>query len=122
MPDTGYPCQIVSGVPVVTAPPEIDATTVGRLRTILLEWESRGHTMMVVDMTRTQFCDSAGLRELVRAHKRALAEGGTLRLVMPADGAVRRVLDVTGLDRLIPHFAGLEQALAQVPVAAGRAP
>jgi len=122
MPDTGYPCQIVSGVPVVTAPSEIDATTVGQLRTILLEWESRGHTIMVVDMTRTQFCDSAGLRELVRAHKRALAEGGALRLVMPADGAVRRVLDVTGLDRLIPHFAGLEQALEQVPVAAGRAP
>jgi len=102
MPDTGYPCQIVSGVPVVTAPSEIDATTVGQLRAILLEWQSRGHAMMVVDMTATQFCDSAGLRELVRAHKRALAEGGALRLVMPADGAVRRVLDVTGLDRLIP--------------------
>ena len=102
MPDTGYPCQIVSGVPVVTAPSEIDATTVGQLRAILLEWQSRGHATMVVDMTATQFCDSAGLRELVRAHKRALAEGGALRLVMPADGAVRRVLDVTGLDRLIP--------------------
>ncbi len=37
-------------------------------------------------MTRTQFCDSAGLGVLVRAHKQALAEGGELRLVMPADG------------------------------------
>jgi anti-sigma B factor antagonist len=111
---------MVSGVPVVTAPSEIDTTTVGQLRAILLEWQSRGHTTMVVDLTGTQFCDSAGLRELVRAHKRALAEGGALRLVMPADGAVRRVFTVTGLDGLIPQYAALEQALARVPAAAGR--
>jgi anti-anti-sigma regulatory factor len=35
----------------------------------------------VVDLTGTQFCDSAGLRELVWAHKRTVADGG-LRLVM----------------------------------------
>jgi len=74
---------------------------------------------MVVDMTGTQFCDSAGLRELLRAHKRAVAEGGGVRLVIPADSAVLRVFTLTGLDRLIPHFAAVEQALAQVP-AAGR--
>ena len=120
MPDTRYPFQMAGGVPVVTAPSEIDTTTAGQLRAILLEWHSRGHATVVVNMTGTQFCDSAGLRELVLAHQRALAEGGSLRLVMPADGAVRRIFTVTGLDRLIPHFAALEQALARVPAAAGR--
>ena len=121
MSDTKYPFQMVGGVPVVTAPAEIDATTAGRLRAILLEWHSRGHTTVVVDMTGTLFCDSAGLRELVWAHKRSVAEGGGLRLVIPAGGAVLRVLTVTGLDRLIPQFATLEEALAQMPAAAGRA-
>jgi len=116
---TEYPFQMVGGVPVVTAPAEIDTTTAGQLRAILLDWQTRGHTTVVVDMTGTRFCDSAGLRELVRAHKRARAESGELRLVLPADGAVPRVFTFTGLDRLIPHFAALEQALAQVP-AAGR--
>jgi anti-sigma B factor antagonist len=110
---------MAAGVPVVTAPAEIDTTTAGQLRAILFEWHTRGHATLVVDMTGTQFCDSAGLRELARAHKRARAEGGELRLVLSADGAVRRVFTFTGLDRLIPHFAALEQALAQVP-AAGR--
>ncbi len=115
-----YPFQMAGGVPVVTAPAEIDATTAGQLRAILLEWHTRGHAAVVVDMTGTQFCDSAGLRELVRAHKRARAEGGELRLVLPADGAVPRVFTVTGLDRLIPHFTALEQALAQIPANGGR--
>jgi anti-sigma B factor antagonist len=108
---------MVGGVPVVTAPAELDATTAGQLRAILVEWHTRGHATVVVDMTGTQFCDSAGLRELVRAHKRARAEGGELRLVLPADGAVLSVFTFTGLDRLIPHFAALGQALAEVPAA-----
>jgi len=111
---------MAGGVPVVTAPAEIDTTTAGQLRAILFGWHTRGHATVVVDMTHTQFCDSAGLRELVRAHKRARAEGGELRLVLPADGAVMRVFTVTGLDRLIPHFPVPEQALAQVPTATGR--
>lgn len=117
---TEYPFQMVGGVPVITAPTEIDTTTAGQLRAILFEWHTRGHATVVVDMTGTRFCDSAGLRELVRAHKRARAEGGELRLVLPADGAVPRVFTVTGLDRFIPHFAALEQALAQIPANGGR--
>jgi anti-sigma B factor antagonist len=115
-----YAFQMAGGVPVVTAPAEIDTTTAGQLRAILFEWHTRRHATVVVDMTGTQFCDSAGLRELVRAHKRARAEGGELRLVLPTDGAVLRVFTFTGLDRLIPHFAALEQALAQVPTTTGR--
>ena len=117
MPATGYMFQMAGGVPVVTAPAEIDITTAGGLRAILAEWHARGLTTMVVDLTATRFCDSAGLQELVRAHKRAVADGGGLRLVIPADAALLRVFDVTGLDGIIPHFATMTQALAQVPAA-----
>lgn len=103
-------------VPVVFAPAEIDLTTVGQLRAILVDWHSRGHATVVVDMTGTQFCDCAGLRELVLAHKRAVRDGGGLRLVIPAGGVVLRIFTVTGLDCLIPRFDALDQALAQVPV------
>jgi anti-sigma B factor antagonist len=59
------------GVPVVTAPEEIDITKAGALRAALLEAAAHGHGTLAVDMSRTQFCDSAGLNVLVRAHKRA---------------------------------------------------
>jgi anti-anti-sigma factor len=106
---------MIGGVPVVTAPAEIDMTTSGELRAILLEWHSRGHTAVVVDMSGTAFCDSAGLRELTRAHQRAVVDGGGLYLVMAADGAVVRTFTMTGLGNFIPHFATLKQALGQVP-------
>jgi anti-sigma B factor antagonist len=116
----GYPFQMVGGVPIITAPAEIDTTTLSELRAILIAWQSQGHHTVVMDLTRTQYCDSAGLRELVWAHKRAVADGGGLRLVIPADGAVLRLFTVSGLDSVIPRFATVKQALAQIPVATAR--
>ena len=70
-----------------------------------------GHATLVVDMSQTQFCDSAGLNVLVRAHQRAEARGGQVRLVISMTH-VRRIVTVTGIDRVIPSFPSLEQALA----------
>lgn len=116
MPGIRFPLTI-NGLPVVTPPAEIDITTTERLRLALLEAAARGHTTIVVDMTRTRFCDSAGLTVLVRAHKRALAEDGELRLIVPAGGAVARILAITRLDQVIPLFGSLDEALAARPAA-----
>jgi anti-anti-sigma factor len=107
--------EMISGVPVIAAPAEIDVTTADRFRLILLEATAHGHTTVVVDMTGTRFCDSSGLGVLVRAHKRALGEGGELRLVMPAGGAVCRIFALTSLYSFIPHFDSLQEALLQRP-------
>jgi anti-sigma B factor antagonist len=84
------------------------------LRTALLDSAARGQATLVVDLACTQFCDTAGMHVLVGAHKRALAEGGQLRLVI-ATGNLLRIFAITGLDRVIPRFASLDQALAQAP-------
>ena len=114
MPGVRFPV-IINGIPVVTAPAEIDPVTAGQLRTVLLHSAAHGHATIVVDMTGTTFCDSTGFSVLVRAHRRALAEGGGLRLVIPADGAVARIFTLIGLDRVIPRFPSLDQALAPRP-------
>jgi anti-sigma B factor antagonist len=112
-----YPIEMVSGVPVVAAPAEINASNADWLRAVLLEAACRGHGTFVVDMTGTRLCTSAGLGALVRAHDRALAEGGELRLVIPASALVLRVFALAGLDRLIPNFPGLDEALQLAPAA-----
>ena len=114
MPEASFPVEVVSGVPVVTAPEEIDITNAAGLRATLLEAAAQGSGTLVADMARTQFCDSAGLNVLVRAHKRAQAEGGELLLVTGA-AAVLRIFAVTGIGRMIPSFPRLEQALAPAP-------
>jgi anti-anti-sigma factor len=103
---------MINGLPVVTAPAEIDVSTADKLRTVLLDAAANGHSIIVMDLTGTRFCDSSGLGVLAAAHRRAQCEGGELRLVLPADGPVVRVLAITGLDRCIPCFPGLDQALA----------
>jgi hypothetical protein len=45
-------------------------------------------------------------------HKRAQAQGGELLLVISA-AAVLRILAITCIDRMIPNFTSLEEALAQ---------
>lgn len=111
MTEIRYLRRMIDGVPVVTAPAEIDVTSAEQLRAVLLDAASRGHVTVVVDMTRTWFCDSRGLDALLRAHEGALAEGGELRLVLPGDGPIPRIVTLMCLDRLIPSFASLAEAL-----------
>jgi anti-sigma B factor antagonist len=116
VPDAAFPVEVIRGVPVVTAPEDIDITNAAALRPALLQAAALGHGTFVVDMSRTRFCDTAGIHALVGAHKRAGAEGGQVLLIVGV-AAVHRILSITGLDRVIPTFSNLEQALAQAPAA-----
>jgi anti-sigma B factor antagonist len=111
MPDAGFPVEVIKGVPVVAAPEDVDITNAAGLRAALLQSAALGPGTLVVDMTRTQFCDTAGLHALVAAHKRAQAQGGRVLLVL-GGVTVPRIFSITGLDDVIPHFASLEEALA----------
>jgi anti-sigma B factor antagonist len=109
----GLAVQMVSGVPVVAAPTEIDISNAHALRTALLNASALQTGTLVVDMSRTEFCDSTGLNVLVRAYERARDDGGQLLLVIRAS-AVMRIFAVIGINRLMPIFADLEQALEHV--------
>jgi anti-sigma B factor antagonist len=115
MPELGFPVEMLSGVPVVAAPAEIDVTNAAGLRAALAQAAGNGPGTLVVDLTRTQFCDSAGMHALVDAHKRARAEGGQVLLAV-SGAAVPRILEITGIDRVLPRYDSVAEALACVPV------
>ena len=115
MPEISFPVEVVEGVPVVTAPEEIDLANAAGLKAALLEAAGAelaepGRALVVVDMSRTRFCDSAGLNALVGAARQARADGGEVRLVVVGE-AVSRIVALTGVDRVIPVYASLEDAL-----------
>jgi anti-sigma B factor antagonist len=112
VPETRIPVDVIKGVPVVAAPAEIDITNAAELRAALVQTAAAGHTTLVVDMTGTRFCDSAGLHVLVHAHKRARAGGGELLLALHA-AELLRVLEITGIDQMVPACATLDEALAR---------
>jgi anti-anti-sigma factor len=96
---------------VVALPEHIDASNAGRVREQLLGLINRGAAAVIADMTATASCDHGGAEALLRAYRRASVSGARLRVVVTAQ-IVRRVLDASGLDRLISIYPSVEAAVA----------
>jgi anti-sigma B factor antagonist len=95
---------------VVSCAAEMDLTNVSELRKAL-RTACRAGVVVVVDMSRTVFCDAAAVRALVDAHQRATASNGELRVVV-ASPALTRILAVMGVDRLLRIVSSLPEALS----------
>ncbi|MCW8098271.1 STAS domain-containing protein [Streptomyces tauricus] len=64
----------------------------------------------VVDLTGVTFMDSSGINLLIAAHRAAQDAQGWLR-VAGARPSVLRVIELVGVDRLVPCHPTLRQAL-----------
>ena len=89
----------------------VDLTTAPGLRTRLAELIDDGHTCVVVDLSGTDFLDSTGLGALVAALKRLRMKDGEIRIVC-SSGHVRKVFEITSLDRVFAMHETLDGALA----------
>jgi anti-sigma B factor antagonist len=96
---------------IVTMPAEIDLINAGRLGDQLSAVGIGSPEVITVDLTATTFCDSAGIRALARAHEQAADCGAELRLAV-GDSPVRRILQLTGLDQILPIYRDVRQSLA----------
>jgi anti-sigma B factor antagonist len=96
---------------VITVNGEIDVYTAPSLRERLNELVASGHYDLVVDMGGVEFLDSTGLGVLVGGLKRVRSHEGTLRLVCSQE-KILKVFRITGLTKVFPIHASLEEALA----------
>lgn len=99
---------------VVTMPAEIDISNAGAAATQLRAAIGPRISVVVADLTKTAFCDSSGMRILLLAHDWAAADGVELRLAVPP-GPALVILKLIGLDRLLPVYPTLDEALAAPP-------
>jgi anti-sigma B factor antagonist len=97
----GHPMVALSGQLDLADAPDVAA----ELATVVA---ARGPSV-IVDLTDLEFIDSSGLGVLVRTLRRAREGGGDLHLAAPQQ-QVRRLLDVTGLIRVFPVHASVEEA------------
>jgi anti-anti-sigma factor len=111
-----FPVQWSGGQAIMSLPERIDLTNVTQLREQLLSLINEGSAVLIVDLTVTASCDHAAMDAIAWASQRAAVSGTQLRLVVTAQ-AVRRVLGVEGLDRLVSIYPTVDAALA-----AGTAP
>jgi anti-anti-sigma factor len=108
----GYELQRMGQHGVVTVPAEVDVTNIGEVRQALLSAASQDVPVLIIDMSGTTFCDSAGVQVIIDTYNRVTAARIRLRLVATA---VMRVLTLTGVDQLMPIYPTLEAALAGAP-------
>jgi len=108
-------------VEVVSPQGEVDISNLSVLDQVLAEALQRRPRGLVVDLSGITYIDSGGVSSLLRAGQRFSRQGGQLAL---ADGSrfVRRLLQMTGIDRLFPYFETLPAALAAAPAPETRAP
>ena len=62
---------------------------------------ARSGASVILDLSELSFCDSSGISMLFAVHKKAVAAGGALTIRAPLP-AVRRVIEITRLDSVIP--------------------
>jgi len=95
---------------------EIDLTTCKHLREKLDATDAAPVKNVVIDLTGVGFIDSTGLSVLVGAAKHAHEGGRGFGVV--ADGHLRELLRITGLDTVMEVHRRLDQALAEKPLGA----
>jgi anti-sigma B factor antagonist len=96
-------------IQVVVTPAEIDITNADVLQAEILA-ASRDQATIIVDMSRTVFCDSRGMNTLVWAYRRARAGGGDFMLA-GVSAPVERVMTVLGVNGLLAIHATVADAI-----------
>src|SRR5262245_55730628 len=98
------------GATVLSIHGEADLHSAPDLRDAIATAIEDGAQELVLDLSDTTFVDSMTLGVLLGAMKRVRARGGNLRLVVPG-ADVRRIFEITLLDRVFPLHQTREEAL-----------
>jgi anti-anti-sigma factor len=91
---------------VLTVLGEVDIATVGQLGEALQLLDD-GYSL-VLDLTSTSFMDSSGLRLIVETNGELAARGQQLKIA--ANGAISRLIEVTGLRDQLDVHESVEEA------------
>ena len=113
--------RLAPSLSLVSVSGEIDLYTAERLQQAIGEATSVGADTVLLDLSGVGFIDSTALGVVVQETKRLEGRGHALILVTN-DPRTVRVLEVTGLDRVLPRHATLHDALVElVPLPAAAA-
>ena len=97
------------GVAVVRLAGRLDFTSVTDARDQFASAISAGHRKLIVDLSKVEFVDSAGLGSLIGGMRAARQAGGDLRIANPSEQA-RMLLSLTSLDQVLKVHPTIKEA------------
>ena len=96
-------------LPVIELEGEVDVYTAPQLKQQMIGLLEGGAKAMVVDLAKVDYLDSTALGVLIGGLKRMRETDGTLVLVCPSP-RIRRVFEITGLDKIFDLFNTTDEA------------
>lgn len=96
-------------VPVIELNGEVDAYTSSRFREVMLDIIDNAGANLIVSMIEVEYIDSSGLGALVGGLKRVSERNGKIVIVCD-NPQVKKVFEITGLEKVFPIFDNEEQA------------
>ena len=94
---------VESRPPVIELEGEVDVYTAPQLKQQMIGLLEGGATTLVVDLTKVEYLDSTALGVLIGGLKRLRERDGNMVLVCP-NPRIRRVFEITGLDKIFDIF------------------
>lgn len=104
----------------MTFPATIETSNAGQVADRLSAAIGSAAPLIIADLSATVFCDAAGADWLHMIGYQAAARGGRLRLVIPPGAPIRRMLELLGVDHLLPVYPTIMEACE--PLAGPRHP
>jgi anti-anti-sigma factor len=102
------------GVFVIAVEGELDMNTATDLERELEGPVAAAQTPLLIDLSRCEFIDSTGIALIVRSWQTLDGDGNCQFALCGIGHQVKRVLDITGLEKTIPIHASREQALERL--------
>ncbi len=104
--------QRCDSLAIVQLTGEIDLSNASAVRDELLAAVERPSSGLIVDGTGLRYIDSVGIRSLFELALRLKERDQALRLVLPEESPIRRVIEITALDTIAPVLASVGEAEA----------
>lgn len=89
---------------------EIDVYTAPQLKQQMLELLDKGATRIVTNLSDVEYLDSTALGVLIGGLKRLRERDGALDIICP-NARIRRIFEITGLDKIFDIYSTEEEAI-----------
>jgi anti-sigma B factor antagonist len=104
--------RVANGAVVVVVQGEVDLYSSPKLRHEIVHWAGEEMLSLIVDLEAVTYMDSSGIATLVEGFQLAKRHGGKFGLARPG-ASIQEVLRFAHLDKIIPTFDSVEQALGR---------
>jgi anti-sigma B factor antagonist len=102
--------ETTNGYALIALRGELDIYTAPRFEEVLLESIDAGTRRLIVDLTEVSFIDSTALGVVVGAVKQLRMVDGSLEIICTSPD-IRRIFEITGLDRILTFYVTRSEAL-----------